>query len=91
MTVTVFALLGAKALYLMLVWLASGVAASWLSHRAGYGEKAGLASGLLLSAIGAALWLVVYLVAPRPGSRRKVDGVLPKRRRAGDIDLAARP
>lgn len=83
--------LGATALYLVLIWLASSVAASWLSARAGYGEKAGLASGLLLTAFGALAWLIIYLVAPRPDSRRKIDGVLPKRRKAGAMDIASRP
>jgi hypothetical protein len=90
MTGSLFALLGADALYLVMLWLASAIAASWLSDRAGYGEKAGLASGLLLSAIAVVVWLVIYLVAPRPGSRRRIDGLLPKRRRAGDVDVAAR-
>ena len=58
MTATVFALLGAKALYLTYLWLASAIAASYLSHRKGYGERPGLASGLLLTFIGVAIWLV---------------------------------
>jgi hypothetical protein len=91
MTTALFALLGAKALYLTLIWLASAIAAAWLSERAGYGDRLGLASGLLLSAAGAAVWLVVYLAAPRAGSRRRIDGVLPRRHRAGDLDLPARP
>ena len=41
--------LGAKALWLLYVWLASAIVASYLSERKGYGEKVGLASGLLLS------------------------------------------
>ena len=54
---TVVALIGAKALYLLYAWLLSTIAASWLSARKGYGEKAGLASGLLLSVVGMLLWL----------------------------------
>ena len=54
---TVVALIGAKALYLLYAWLLSTIAASWLSARKGYGEKAGLASGLLLSVVGVLLWL----------------------------------
>jgi hypothetical protein len=88
---TIFALLGAKALYLTLLWLASAIVASWLSERAGYGEKSGLASGIVLTVLGAAIWVVIYLVAPRPGSRRQVDGVLPKRHRATEIDVSDRP
>jgi hypothetical protein len=76
----VLALIGAKALYLLLVWLASAIGASWLSQRAGYGEKPGLATGLLLTAVGLLIWVVIYLVAPRPNSLRRVEGVLPQRR-----------
>jgi hypothetical protein len=54
---TVVALIGAKALWLLYAWLLSTIAASWLSARKGYGEKAGLASGLLLSVVGMLLWL----------------------------------
>jgi uncharacterized membrane protein YeaQ/YmgE (transglycosylase-associated protein family) len=77
----IFALLGAKALYLLFAWLASAIVASWLSARAGYGEKAGLASGLLLTFVGAAIWLLVYLVLPRPGSPRAAQGIIPRRGR----------
>ena len=55
---TVFALIGATALYLMYLWLGSAIAASYLSGRKGYGEKAGLAAGLLLNFIGVIVWLV---------------------------------
>jgi hypothetical protein len=55
---TVVALIGAKALWLLYAWLLSTIDASWLSDRKGYGEKAGLASGLLLSVVGVLLWLV---------------------------------
>ena len=40
------------ALYLLFVWLISAADGSWLSDRKGYGERVGLAFGLLLSAIG---------------------------------------
>jgi MFS family permease len=56
---TVLALLGATALYLLFAWLASAIAASWLSDRKGYGEKIGLASGLLLFVVGVIIWLAV--------------------------------
>jgi hypothetical protein len=91
MTMAIFALLGAKALYLTLVWLASAIGASWLALRAGYGEKAGLCTGLLLSAVGLVIWVVLYLVAPRANSRRRVDGVVPKRHKAGSLDIGSRP
>jgi hypothetical protein len=70
--------IGAKALYLLFLWLISAAAGSWLSDRKGYGEKIGLTLGLLLSVVG----LLVVLVLPaRPGSKWKVDGWLPRRRR----------
>jgi hypothetical protein len=56
---TVFALLGATALWLTYAWLASAIAASYLSGRKGYGERVGLASGLLLNVIGVVIWLIV--------------------------------
>jgi hypothetical protein len=68
---TLIALLGAKALWLLYAWLASAIVASYLSARKGYSEKAGLASGLLLSAIGVIIWL---LVPARPDSRWKLQG-----------------
>ena len=37
MTTSIFALLGAKALYLTYSWLASAIIAAYLSHRKGYG------------------------------------------------------
>lgn len=71
--------IGAKALYLLFLWLISAAAGSWLSDRKGYGEKVGLTLGLLLSIVG----LLVVLVLPaRPGSRWKVDGWRPRRRSA---------
>jgi len=92
MTATaIFALLGAKALYLVLAWLASAIIASWLSDRSGYGEKWGLATGLLLTVLGAVIWLGLYLVAPRPGSRRATEGVIPVRHKAAPTDIEERP
>jgi hypothetical protein len=67
----VIAALGAKALWLLYLWLASAIAASYLSERKGYGSKVGLAFGLLLSAVGALIWLVV---PAREDSRWKLQG-----------------
>ena len=73
---TVFALIGAKGLYLLFIWLLSAAGAAWLAERKGYGERVGLTFGLLLSAIG----LVIVLLLPgRPGSKWKLDGPIPKR------------
>ena len=68
---TVFALIGAKALYLLIAWLASAIVASWLSERKGYGERPGLAAGLLLSVVGILIWLVW---PARSDSKWKVHG-----------------
>ena len=76
----IIATIGATALYLLFVWLISAAAASWLTERKGYGERLGLALGLLLSAIG----LVLALLLPsRPGSAWKIEGPLPRRHRRG--------
>lgn len=56
---TVFAILGATALWLLFIWLASAIAASYLSERKGYGERPGLASGLLLTVVGVLIWVFV--------------------------------
>jgi hypothetical protein len=70
---TLIAILGSKALWLLYLWLFSAIAASFISDRKGYGEKPGLASGLILSAIGLAIWLVV---PARRDSRWKLQGPL---------------
>ena len=73
---TVFALVGAKGLYLLFIWLLSAAGAAWVADRKGYGERVGLTFGLLLSAIG----LVIVLLLPgRPGSKWKLDGPIPRR------------
>jgi hypothetical protein len=61
----ILAAVGAKAFYLLMIWLASAIAASELSKRKGYGEKWGLGTGLLLSVIGVIVWAVV---PPKPNS-----------------------
>jgi hypothetical protein len=66
-----FAVIGAKALWLTYLWLASAIIASYLSARKGYGEKLGLAFGLLLSVVGAIIWL---LWPAKPDSRWKLQG-----------------
>ena len=74
---TVFALIGAKGLYLLFIWLLSAAGAAWTTERKGYGERVGLTFGLLLSAIG--LLIVLLLLPGRPGSKWKLDGPIPKR------------
>jgi hypothetical protein len=72
------ATIGPRALYFLFLWLISAAAASWISERKGYGERVGLTLGLLLSIVGL---LVILLLPARRGSRWKVDGWLPRRRR----------
>jgi hypothetical protein len=67
----VFATIGAKSLLLLYLWLGSAIAASWLSVRKGYTEKAGLVTGLLLSVLAVVIWL---LWPPKPDSRWKLQG-----------------
>ena len=64
----VIATIGALALYLLFLWLASAIVGAYVSERKGYGEKAGLASGLLLSAVGAIAWLLVPAKPRRTGA-----------------------
>jgi hypothetical protein len=76
---TILALLGVKALYLLYIWMASGIVASYLSARKGYGERVGLATGLVLSALGVLVWL---LWPARPDSSWKTEGILRRGARA---------
>jgi len=68
---SIVALIGAKALWLTYLWLASAIAASYLSNRKGFGEKSGLATGLLLNVVGVIVWL---LWPARHDSRWKLQG-----------------
>ncbi len=70
--------IGPKALYFLFAWLITAAAAAWLSERKGYGERVGLTFGLILSVLGL---LIVLLLPGRPGSKWRVDGWLPRRRR----------
>jgi hypothetical protein len=54
----VFAEIGAWALGLVYLWLASAISASYLSERKGYGDRIGLAFGMLFSILGTIAWLV---------------------------------
>jgi hypothetical protein len=72
----VFALLGAKALWLTYIWLASAIIGSWLSDRKGYGERPGLATGLLLTVVAVIVWL---LWPAKPDSKWKLQGIIPGR------------
>jgi hypothetical protein len=72
----VIALIGSKALWLTYIWLGSAIVSAWLSDRKGYGEKPGLAAGLLLTFVGVILWLVW---PAKEASRWKVQGPIPRR------------
>jgi fucose permease len=68
---TLFALMGANALWLTYLWLASSIIAGYLAGRKGYNDKVGVATGLVLSAVA----IVVWLVWPaRPDSKWKQIG-----------------
>jgi hypothetical protein len=82
---TIFALLGAAALWLTYLWLLSAILASYLSERKGYGEKIGLAFGLLLSLVGTIVWLVW---PARPESKWKRIGPV-GRAKAEDVQRQA--
>ena len=73
MTIALFVLaaVGAKAFYLLMIWLASAIAASELSKRKGYGEKWGLGTGLLLSFVAVIIWAVVPPKADSPWRQRQ--------------------
>ena len=63
---SVFAVIGATSLFLLYGWLLSVIVASDLSDRKGYGERPGLASGLLTTLVGVVVWL---FVPPKAGSQ----------------------
>jgi hypothetical protein len=75
---TLLALIGVKALIYLYIWLLSAVAAGYLSNRKGYGEKAGLATGVCLTVVGAVVWLII---PPRPDSKWKTLGPFGRTRR----------
>jgi hypothetical protein len=52
------AVIGAGALWLTFVWLASAIAASQFSAHKGYGEKTGLVTGIIGTVAGAFVWAV---------------------------------
>ncbi len=68
----VIAVIGSSALYMLFGWLASAIAASYLSGRKGYGERPGLAAGLLLNFVGVIIWIVWPAKAD---SRWKLQGI----------------
>jgi hypothetical protein len=75
------AAVGAKAFYLLMVWLASAIGASELSKRKGYGEKWGLGTGLLLSVLGLIIWIFVPARDESPWRQKQA-------RKAAAVDAA---
>ena len=78
------------ALWLMYAWLLAAIVASYLSGRKGYGEKPGLATGLLLHVIGVIIWLIIPAKEHSkwkqvgPFGRRKAEDIAPKAAAAAD-------
>jgi hypothetical protein len=83
-------MIGSLALWLMYAWLLAAIVASYLSGRKGYGEKPGLATGLLLHVIGVIIWLVIPAKdhskwkTVGPFGRRKAEQVAPHAAAAAD-------
>lgn len=77
---TIFALIGMTGLWLLFAWLLSAAIGAAVAERKGYGERVGLAFGLLLTVVGL---IIVLLLPGRPGSLWKIEGPLPKRRTRG--------
>ena len=69
---TLLALIGAKSLLYLYIWLVSAVVASYLSDRKGYGEKPGLTTALVLTFVGVIVWLIV---PAKPASKWKTIGI----------------
>jgi hypothetical protein len=69
---SMLALIGSNALFLLYGWLLSAIIASYLSGKKGYGERIGLACGLLLSFVAVLIWLVVPSKPTSDWGRRKV-------------------
>jgi hypothetical protein len=83
---TVFAIIGAEALLLLYVWLASAIICSYIAGRKGFGERPGLATGMLLSVLGVIVWLAVPAKADSTWRR---GGALGRRPAPGaDADAA---
>lgn len=68
---TIVAVIGETALYMLYGWLLSAIVASYLSGKKGYGERVGLASGLLLTFVGVVIWLVMPAKPTSDWGRRK--------------------
>jgi hypothetical protein len=85
-------MIGAWALFLMYLWLASAIVASYLANRKGYSERTGLATGLILHLIGVVIWLAMPAKEHSkwkvvgPFGRRKAEDLAPRAAAAADED-----
>jgi len=70
---TVIAVIGVQALFLLYGWLLSAIIASFLSGKKGYGERLGLACGLLLSALAIVIWVLMPSKPTSDWGRRKAE------------------
>ena len=78
MALLLAATIGTQALWLLLAWLVGAAVSSYLSERKGYGDKAGLATGLVVSLAGIVIWL---LMPPRANSDWKIKGPIGNQRK----------
>ncbi len=69
----VLSVIGVTALYLLYLWLLSAIIASYLSGKKGYGERVGLACGLLLSFVAIPIWIVIPSKPTSDWGRRKAQ------------------
>ena len=84
----ILATVGATALYLLFAWLVSAILASYLSGRKGFGERIGLAFGMILAPIGVLIWLVW---PAKPDSNWKVLGPFGKPKVDAPVGTPAAP
>lgn len=62
------AVIGVTALYLLFAWLACSILCGWMAVKAGYQEKSGLATGMLLFVAGVVVWVVILVAFPKDGA-----------------------
>lgn len=67
----VLGVIGVTALYLLFAWLACSILCGWLAVKAGYQEKSGLATGMLLFFVGVLVWAVILVAFPKEGAGLK--------------------
>jgi hypothetical protein len=73
------AAIGAKALYGLILWLGGSIACASIADRKGYGERFGLATGLVLLFLSPIVALVWLVVPAKPESAWKQSGPFGRR------------